>query len=133
MGAKCLVANSKFGFCSKKTRPFNRSGALWPIYRGTVAHLHNVCGRLLFRVTRTIVDFRRHFGIFWRRSGPRYSCQNFFPDGPWASPYSALEKLAPTHTVFEKFAETFLGVAPPQGGAWGQNLRGRPRICRGAH
>jgi len=32
---------------------------------------------------------------FFCGSGPRYSCRNFIPDGPWGSPCSALQKLAP--------------------------------------
>jgi len=77
---------------------------------GTRAHILLFAIASNFHATRVIVDFRRKFGIFFRGSGPRYSCRNFIPRGPWGSPYSACENLDPTHKIFEKLGKTFLGV-----------------------
>ena len=103
-----------------------------PLLGGRGAHILLFAIASGFRVTREIVDLRQNFGIFFRRSRPRYNCRNFITDGPWGSPYSALEKLAPTRKIFEKFGKDFFGGGPPRG-AWGRNLRGCPQMCRGAH
>jgi len=86
-----------------------------PLMEGICAHSPNIFGRLIIFVTREIVDFRRNFGIFSCQNGLRYSCQNFIPDVPWGSPYSALEKLAPTPKIFGKFGKNFLGGGLPRG------------------
>jgi len=103
-----------------------------PLMEGICAHSPDIFGRLLVLVTREIVDVRRNFGIFSCQNGPRYSCQNFIPEGPWGSPFSALENLDPSPKIFVKFGENFFGGGPPRG-AWGQNLRGRPQMRRCAH
>jgi len=103
-----------------------------PLLGGTGAHILLFAVASGFRVTRVIVEFRRKFGIFFCKSGPRYSCQNFIPHGPWGSPYSARENLDPTPKIFEKFGENFFGGGPPRG-AWGQNLKGSPQTRMGAH
>jgi len=54
-----------------------------PLMQGICAHSPDIFGRLLILVTREIVDFWRDFGIFSCQNGPRYSCQNFIPGGPF--------------------------------------------------
>jgi len=103
-----------------------------PLMGGLGPHSHNFFRLCKILVTRKKVDFRRNFRNFFCGSGPRYSCQNFIPDGPWESPFSALEKLAPTPKIFAKFGENFFGGGPPRG-AWGQNIRGRLQMRRGSH
>ena len=103
-----------------------------PLMGGTGAHSPDIFTASSFHVTREIVDFRQNFGIFFCQNGPRYSCQNFIPNGPWGSPFSALEKLAQSPKIFAKFGENFFGGGPPRG-AWCQNLRGRPQMREGAH
>ena len=77
--AECMAANSKFVFCSKKHNRLTDKDALWPSYRVDP----DACRwQVDFRVTGEIVVFRRNFGIFWRRSVPRQSCQIFIPGGP---------------------------------------------------
>ena len=71
-----------------------------PLIGGMGAHSYNFFGKWEILVTRKKVDFRRNFGIFFCENGPRYSCQNFIPDGPGGSQYSAIEKLAPTTKIF---------------------------------
>jgi len=66
-------------FWTSQSVAWTDRAALWPTYGGTLAHIYDVGGRLLFHVTWAIIGFRRNFGIFLRRSGPRYSCQNY----PW--------------------------------------------------
>ena len=82
-----------------------------------------------FPVTRKKIDFPRNFEIRFPVSGPRYSCPNFFSDGPWASPYNELKNLAPTPDNFAKMGCKFFG-----GGAisitWGQYCRGRLKPVR---
>jgi len=85
-----------------------------------------------FHVTREIVFFPQNFVIFSCENGPRCSCQNFIPDGPWGSPYSALENLGFSPKIFEKLGKNFFGGGPPRG-AWGRNLRGNSQMHRGAH
>ena len=101
-----------------------------PLMGGKGAHSPDILTASSFHVTREIVDFRRNFVIFSCENGPRYSCQNFIPDGPWESPYSAHENLDPTHKIFEKLGKNFFGGGPPRG-AWSRNLRGRPELGRG--
>jgi len=103
-----------------------------PLMEGTGAHSPDIFTASSFHVTREIVNYRQNFGIFSCENGPSYSCQNFIPDGPWRSPYSAHENLDPSLKIFEKFGKNFFGGGPPRG-AWGQNLRGRPHMRRGAH
>jgi len=101
-----------------------------PLIDGTNARRHNFFGKQRFCLTRQIVNFPRNFGIFFCGNGPRYSSQNFIPDGHWGFPSSALEKLAPLHKNFGKFGKNFFGGGPPRGG-WGRNLRGRPKNVNG--
>ena len=103
-----------------------------PLIEGNLAHILVFFLNWNFCVTREIVDFWRNFGIFFRVSRPRYNCRNFIPDGLLGSPYSALEKQAPDPKIFGKFGKNFFGGGSPRG-AWGQNLRGRPQMRRGAH
>ena len=91
---------------------------------GIGAHIYNFFQLSHFHITREIVDFRQNFGIFFLKNGPTYSCRNFTTDGPWGSPYNALENLDPPPKIFEKLEENFFGGGPPRG-AWGRNLRGR--------
>ena len=63
-------------------------------------------------VTRIKIDFPRNFEILFPGSGPRYSYQKIFPDGPWESPYNESKNLAPTPENLAKMGCTFLGVEP---------------------
>ena len=101
-----------------------------PLMGGLGPHSHNFFGMCKILVTRQKIDFRRNFRIFFCRSGPRYSCRNFIPDGPWGSPYNALENLDPSPKIFEKLVKNFFGGRPPRG-AWGRNLKVRPELGRG--
>jgi len=123
---KCIGLAGKTRFFAPNFLTDKRPGMYFgPLLGGTGAHILLFAIASGFRVTRVIVEFRRKFGIFFCKSGPRYSCQNFIPHGPWGSPYSAGENLDPTPKIFEKFGENFFGGGPPRG-AWGQNLRGNP-------
>ena len=51
------------------------------IVGGTLPHRHENFRLWEIPLTREIFDFRRNFGIFLKKSGPRYSPQNFIPDG----------------------------------------------------
>jgi len=86
-----------------------------PLIEGIGAHSPDVFGYSKFLVTREIIDFRHNFGFFFCENGPRYSCRNFIPDGPWGSPYSAHKKLDPSPKIFEKLGKNFFGVRRPGG------------------
>ena len=96
-----MAANSKVGFLalkSPKVEPIRLH--FGPLMEGGGAHSPDIFGFSNFLVTREIVDFRQNFGIFSCENGPRYSCQNFIPNGTWGFPFSALEKLAPSPKTF---------------------------------
>ena len=99
---------------------------------GIPAHAVNFFCYDKFPVTRKKIDFPRNFEILFPGSGPRYSCQNFFPDGPWASPYNERKNLAPTSENLAKMGVKFFG-----GGAisitWGQYCRGRLKSGKGVY
>ena len=98
---KALGLAGETRFFALKSRTVQRRGVYFgPLIGGMGAHSPDIFGMSEILVTRKKIDFRRNFGIFFRGSGPRYSCQNFIPDGPRGSPYSAIEKLAPTPKIF---------------------------------
>ena len=103
-----------------------------PLIGGTPAHAVNFFSEQRFLVTRNKIDFPRNFEILFPGSGPRYSCQIFFPDGPWASRYNERKNLAPTPENLAKMGVKFLG-----GGAisisWGQYCRGRLKSGKGVY
>jgi len=80
-----------------------------PVIGGTPAHTVNVFSEQRFPVTRIKIDFPRNFEILIPGSGPRYSHQNFFPDGPWGPPYNESKKLAPTPENLAKMGVKFFG------------------------
>ena len=91
---------------------------------GISAHSPDIFGFSNFLVTREIVDFRQNFGFLSCEKGPRYSCQNFIPDGPLGSPYSAHENLNPSPKIFEKLGKNFFRVGHP--GGLGPKFKGPP-------
>ena len=103
-----------------------------PVIGGTPAHTVNFFCYDKFPVTQIKIDFPRNFEILIPGSGPRYSYKNFFPDGPWASPYNERKNLAPTPENLAKMGVKFLG-----GGAisisWGQYCRGRLKSGKGVY
>ena len=56
---------------------------LWPSYRGTTAHRHNVFQTGEIPVTREKIVIRQNFAIFFWGNEPRYSYQNFTTYDPW--------------------------------------------------
>ena len=82
-----------------------------PLIGGTPAHAVNFFCYDKFPVTQIKIDFPRNFEILFPGSGPRYSCQNFFPDGPWASPYNERKNLAPTPENLAKMGFKFWGLS----------------------
>ena len=99
---------------------------------GNLAHVVNFFYEQRFPVIRNKIDFPRNFEILFPGSGPRYSYQIFFPDGPWASPCNERKNLAPTPENLAKMGVKFFG-----GGAisitWGQNCRGRLKSGKGVY
>ena len=83
-----------------------------PLIGGNLAHVVNLFSEQRFHVTLNKIDFPRNFEIVFPGSGPRYSHQNFFPDGPWASPFNERKNLAPTREFGENGVQIFLGGAP---------------------
>ena len=81
-----------------------------PVIGGIPAHAVNFFSEQRFPVTRNKIDFPRNFEIRFPGSGPRYSYQIFFPDGPWASPYNERKNLAPIHENLAKMGVKFFGV-----------------------
>ena len=80
---KCIGLAGKTRFFAPNFLTDKRRGMYFgPLLGGTGAHILLFAIASGFRVTRVIVEFRRKFGIFFCKSGPRYSCQNFIPDGP---------------------------------------------------
>jgi len=92
-------------------------GELWPSYRETPMHAVNVFYNEKFPITKK-VDFPRNFEIQFPVSGPRFSYQNFFPHGPWASPYNESKNLAPTPENLAKMGCKFFWGWSPSGGLW---------------
>ena len=125
-----MAANSKLVFFARKNSEVEPIGLHFgPLVGRTMAHIHDVGSRLLFRVTREIVLFQRNFGFFSCESGPRYSCQNFIPMG-LVGPRMAHSKIWTSPLRFLKnLGKTFLGWVA-QGG-WRRNLRGRPELGTG--
>ena len=98
------MAYGKLGFLAPNFLTDKLPGVYFgPLLGGRGAHILLFAIASGFRVTREIVDFRRNFGIFFRRSRPRYNCRNFITDGPWGFPYSAFEKVDPTPKNFSDF------------------------------
>ena len=81
-----------------------------PVIGGTPAHAVNFFCYDKFPVTRIKIDFPRNFEILFPGCGPSNSCQIFFPDGPWASPYNKRKNLAPTPENLAKMGVKFYGV-----------------------
>ena len=80
---KCIGLAGKTRFFAPNFLTDKRPGMYFgPLLGGTGAHILLFAIASGFRVTRVIVEFRRKFGIFFCKSGPRYSCQNFIPHGP---------------------------------------------------
>jgi len=115
--------------CSKR---HPRGMNFGPLIGGTPAHAVNIFSEQRFPVTRNKIDFPRNFEILFLGSGPSYSYQNFFPDGPRASLYNERKNLAPTPENLAKMGVKFLG-----GGAisitWGQYCRGRLKSGKGVY
>ena len=99
---------------------------------GIPAHAVNFFCYDKFPVTRKKSIFREILKFYFREVGQGYSCQNFFPDGPWASPYNERKNLAPTSENLAKMGVKFFG-----GGAisitWGQYCRGRLKSGKGVY
>jgi len=131
LSLKCIGSGRKLEFFALKFLADQRTRVYFgPLMEGIGAHSPDIFSLSNFLVTREIVDFRQNFGIFSCENGPRYSCRNSVPDGPWGSPFSALENLDPSLKIFEKIGKNFFGGGPPRG-AWSRNLRGRPELGRG--
>ena len=105
---------------------------LGPLLARTPAHTVNVFHYDKFSVTGIKINFPRNFEIRFPGSGPRYSYQIFFPDGPWASPCNEGKNLARTPENLAKMGVKFFG-----GGAisitWGQNCRGLLKSGKGVY
>jgi len=117
--------------CSEKgCKRYPRGVNFGPLIGGNLAHVVKFFSEQWFPVTRNKIDFPRNFDILFPESGPRYSYQFFFPDGPWASPYNECKNLAPENLA--KMGVKFFG-----GGAisvtWGQNCRGRLKSGKGVY
>jgi len=125
-----MAANSKLVFFARKNSEVEPIGLHFgPLVGRTMAHIHDVGSRLLFRVTREIVLFQRNFGFFSCESGPRYSCQNFIPMG-LGGPRMAHSKIWTSPLRFLKnLGKTFLGVGRPGGLA--PKFKGSPRTRYG--
>ena len=103
-----------------------------PLIGGTPAHAVNFFSEQRFPVTRNKIDFPRNLEILFLGSGPSYSYQNFFPDGPRASLYNERKNLATTPENLAKMGVKFFG-----GGAisitWGQYCKGRLKSGKGVY
>ena len=103
-----------------------------PLIGGTPAHAVNFfLPRQIFRNTNKngfSAKFRNSISGKWAK----VQLPNFFPDGPWASPYNERKNLAPTPENLAKMGVNFLG-----GGAisitWGQYCRGRYKSGNGVY
>ena len=103
-----------FEFFGQKIEFPQRTGLPFgSIIEGSRAHALNFFTNWLFRLTREKVDFRQNFGIFLRRSGLRYSYQNFITYDPWGSPYDAIKISTLTPKNFGKLGKNFFGGGDP--------------------
>ena len=76
---------------------------------GNLAHPVN-----FFRLTKFPVTRKNRFSAKFRNSisgkWAKVQLQNFFPDGPWASPYNERKNLAPAPENLAKMGFKFFGV-----------------------
>ena len=119
--------------CSEKgCKRYPRGVSFGPLIGGNLAQVVNFFSEQRFPVTRNKIHFPRNFEILFLGSGPSYSYQNFFPDGPRASLYNERKNLAPTPENLAKMGVKFLG-----GGAisitWGQYCRVRLKSGKGVY
>ena len=118
--------------CSEKgCKRYPKEVNFGPLIGGNLAHVVNFFCSDKFPVTRNKIDFPQNFEILFPGSGPRYSCQIFFPDGPWASRYNERKNLAPTPENLAKMDKFFAGGAISI--SWGQYRRGRLKSGKGVY